>query len=155
MKAEFKVDCYVEQTTRAFRKMDRGIGFVLECMVHDVPMTRNGFSTVKATAHAAELTAITAALERMTKPSNITIHTEDLYVLKYLDMIDEVAAGGFRKADGSPLNNRDLWVKVYDLSKPHKITAAAGSHEYSGWIRSELSRRGLGNKEKEDGRSVS
>lgn len=141
------VDCYVEQTSRAFRKMDRGIGFVLECTIKGSPVTINGLSAVNATGHAAELTAIRAALERMTKPSEIAIHTEDPYVLTYFDMIDELAAGGFRKADGTPLNNRELWAEIYELSKQHSITVAIGSHQYSDWIRSELNRRGLGRKE--------
>ena len=136
-----KVDLYIEQNTRAFRKMLRGIGYVLECMGRKGPVTIEGFSAVEATEHAAELTAIKAALNRMIRPAEITIHTEDPYITKNMDLIEELAAGGFRKADGSPLRNQELWVKVYELSKPHNITAVAGKHEYSEWIRSELSRR--------------
>lgn len=95
----------------------------------------------EGTWHTAELIAIKAALDRMKKPADIAVHTADVYVLTYLDMIDELAEGGFRKADGAPIHNKDLWEKVWELSQPHNLTVLVGSHQYSGWIRMELKHR--------------
>lgn len=136
-----KVECYVEQSSRAFRKMIRGIGYVLECSVNGTPVTVTGFEAVEATGHAAELTAIISSLKRMKKPADITIHTEDVYVVAYIDIIEELAAGGFRKSDGNPIQNQELWKEFYKLAQPHNLTVAVGSHQYTNWIRSELKRR--------------
>jgi len=142
-----KVSLYVDQSTRAFRKMRRGIGYVLECTINDVPFTITGFSAVDATEHAAELTAITAALDRMTRPAEITIHSVDPYIRATYSMISKLAEEGFTKANGAPMNNRDLWAKIYEHSKTQTIDVITGTHEYSEWIRSEISRRRLGGKE--------
>ena len=138
------VDCYVEQSTRNMRKMLRGVGYVLECNINGVPQTANGFSAVEETAHAAELIAIRDALERMRKPADIQIHTEDAYVLQYIDMIDMLAADGFRKKNGEPLGNRELWADIYEKSKKHNLTVRVGKHQYCEWIRTELRHRKLG-----------
>lgn len=121
--------------------MKRGIGYVLECSLNDTPVTVAGFEILEATVHAAELTAIISALKRMKKPADLTIHTEDAYVLTYIDIIDKLAAGGFLKSDGTAIRNQDLWKKLYDLAKPHNLTVAVGSHQYTSWIKTELKRR--------------
>ena len=136
-----KVECYVEQSTRRIGKATRGIGYVLECSINGKPVTVSGLEKAQATSHAAELTAVVSALKRMQKPADITIHTEDAYILTYARMIDELAAGGFLKSDGTVIKNRELWEEFYELTKPHSLTVRVGNHQYTNWIRSELKRR--------------
>lgn len=145
-----KVDCYVEQSSRAFRKKLRGIGYVLQCTINSVPFTITGMSAIDATEHAAELTAIVTALDRMTRPADITIHTADPYIRMTFNTISKLAEEGFTKANGSPMNNQALWIKFHEYSKLHNIDVITGSHEYSSWIRTEIERRGLGGKEQND-----
>ena len=74
------------------------------------------------TNNRMELTAAAAALESLTRPCTVILHTDSQYVK---DGITRWHTGWVRKnwrtASGDPVKNMDLWRRLLDAAKPHKI----------------------------------
>lgn len=117
-------------------------GYVMECMVFGVPKTREGFGEITGTYHHATLTAIVEALSRFKKPCEITICTEDEYVLSMLELnLGTWADNGFLNSKGKPVASQKEWMDLWLLSRAHLLLTFPGKHQYSAWIRGELERR--------------
>lgn len=73
------------------------------------------------TNNRMELMAVIAALEALTRPSELTIYTDSQYVQKGAE---EWMAGwkrrGWKTAGGDPVKNRDLWERLAAALQPHK-----------------------------------
>jgi ribonuclease HI len=69
-----------------------------------------------------ELTAAAAALEALTRPCSVILHTDSEYLK---NGITRWHTGWVRKnwrnAAGDPVKNMDLWRRVLDAAKPHRI----------------------------------
>ena len=118
------------------------IGYVLETQGRNGPVTRTGFADLESvTRNQAELTAIEKALERMTEPCEITIFTESTYVAAGMEWVKQWKDNGWITARGKPVSNQEEWSRVLELMEPHKVTVESKQHEYSSWIKTELSRR--------------
>ena len=76
-----------------------------------------------ATNNAMELWAVVAALQRMRRPSKITIRTCSKYVLdgasKWLARWEQK---GWRTRDGRRVKNREIWQELSHLLGDHDIT---------------------------------
>jgi ribonuclease HI len=74
------------------------------------------------TNNRMELTAAAAALESLTRPCRVIVHTDSEYVR---NGITRWSAGWVRKnwrtASGDPVANMDLWRRLLDAAKPHQI----------------------------------
>ncbi len=74
------------------------------------------------TNNRMELTAAAAALESLTRPSRVVLHTDSEYLR---NGITRWHAGWVRKnwrsATGDPVKNMDLWRRILDAAKPHTI----------------------------------
>jgi ribonuclease HI len=74
------------------------------------------------TNNRMELTAAAAALEALTRPCTIILHTDSEYLK---NGITRWHTGWVRKnwrnASGDPVKNMDLWQRILDAAKPHKI----------------------------------
>ncbi len=74
------------------------------------------------TNNRMELTAAAAALESLTRPCRVVLHTDSEYVR---NGVTRWSAGWVRKnwrnASGDPVANMDLWRRVLDAAKPHQI----------------------------------
>ncbi len=95
-------------------------------------LAREGDATVKTrtlsggeamtTNNRMELMAAIAALEALTKPSELTIITDSVYVK---NGITEWMAGwkrkGWRTAGGPPVKNVDLWQRLDAARALHKV----------------------------------
>lgn len=74
-----EVNIYVE-CDGALRETEKKYGYVLQCFIEDTEYTKEGFGKIKGTVHKATLRAILDALERMKKPSDIKIYTQNSYI---------------------------------------------------------------------------
>ena len=73
------------------------------------------------TNNRMELMAAIAALEALTKPCRVDLHTDSQYVRKGIsEWIHGWKARGWKTADKSPVKNEDLW---------RRLDAARGKHE--------------------------
>ena len=76
----------------------------------------------ETTNNRMELTAAAMALEALTRPCWVTLSTDSEYLK---NGITRWHAGWVRKnwrnAAGDPVKNMDLWRRLLDAAKPHKI----------------------------------
>jgi ribonuclease HI len=74
------------------------------------------------TNNRMELTAAASALEALTRPCVVKLHTDSEYVK---NGITRWHTGWVRKnwrnAAGDPVKNMDLWRRLLDAAKPHQI----------------------------------
>lgn len=138
-----QVNIYVQTSFRRPRKGNGWIGYVLETQGRNGPITLTNFIQLEeATRHQAELLSVSKALERMVMPSEITIFTDSLYVANGLNSwVEQWQQNNWQSARGVPVLYREEWERLLELIKPHIVTVKNEEHEYSGWFKTELSRR--------------
>ena len=70
-----------------------------------------------------ELTAAAEALEALTRPCAVTLHTDSEYVR---NGVTRWSTGwvrrNWRNASGDPVANMDLWQRVLDAAKRHQVS---------------------------------
>ena len=74
------------------------------------------------TNNRMELTAVIRALEALKRPSRVRLFTDSQYVQKGIcEWIHSWKRRGWRTADKKAVKNVDLWQRLDELSKNHKI----------------------------------
>ena len=74
------------------------------------------------TNNRMELMAPIMALKKVKKNSEITIYTDSKYVKDGItDWIKKWKLNNWKSASKKPVKNKDLWVKLDDTCKKHKI----------------------------------
>jgi ribonuclease HI len=69
-----------------------------------------------------ELLAVIRALEALTKPCEVRLHTDSTYVQKGIsEWIHSWKKRDWRTADKKPVKNDDLWKELDRLAQRHKI----------------------------------
>ncbi len=140
----FNVDLYIAASGGA--KQSKGIGgYVVEvARIEGEPVTRAGFIGEENTsAQRLTLLSLREALRILVKPCKITLHIPDPFVRSAFKR-KQVYIWGImngKKDDGTMVKNADLWLEVYRLIWKHAILVDdAGTHSYTGWIKSEAER---------------
>ena len=74
------------------------------------------------TNNRMELTAAAAALEALTRPCRVVVHTDSEYVRNGITRWHTGwVRRNWRNAAGDPVANMDLWRRLLDAAKPHQI----------------------------------
>lgn len=74
------------------------------------------------TNNRMELTAAIEALNALTRPCTIVLHTDSTYVKDGITKwIHGWQAKGWKTADKKPVKNADLWQALLDASRRHRI----------------------------------
>lgn len=73
-----KVDIYIETSSIYQGITDRKCSYVLSVSIRNEERTKEGFGHLEGTWHQAVLVTLAEALERMTVPCEICIHTRDV-----------------------------------------------------------------------------
>jgi ribonuclease HI len=74
------------------------------------------------TNNRMELTAAIRALEALTRPSKVRLHTDSTYVLKGItEWVHDWKRRGWRTADKKPVKNIDLWQRLDELAHAHEV----------------------------------
>jgi ribonuclease HI len=74
------------------------------------------------TNNRMELMGAIAALESLTRPCPVVLYTDSQYVQKGIkEWIHGWKKRGWKKADGKPVINADLWQRLDAAAKPHKV----------------------------------
>ena len=78
----------------------------------------------ETTNNRMELTAVIKALEALKEPCMITLYTDSKYVSDAFNQgwIYSWMKKDWKKADGKPVMNQELWQQLYGLWKQHDIT---------------------------------
>ena len=74
------------------------------------------------TNNRMELTAVIRALEALTRPCKVRLHTDSQYVQKGISVwIHQWKRRGWRTADNKPVKNEDLWRQLDELAARHDV----------------------------------
>jgi ribonuclease HI len=74
------------------------------------------------TNNIMEMTAIVVALQQLKEPCEVELTTDSQYVVKGMtEWIDGWIRKNWVTASKQPVKNKDLWLKLLQLSEPHKV----------------------------------
>jgi len=73
------------------------------------------------TNNRMELSAVINALEALNEPCEVEITTDSKYVIEGYKGVEDWKKNGWRTKGKRNVANRDLWEKVLQLAKIHKI----------------------------------
>ena len=74
------------------------------------------------TNNRMEMTAVIRALETLERPSIVELYTDSQYVQKGIsEWIHGWKRNGWRTAAKDPVKNADLWRRLDELRKPHRV----------------------------------
>ena len=77
---------------------------------------------IHTTNNRMELMAAISALEALTKPCEVDLHTDSQYVRNGISSwINNWKKNGWKTADKKPVKNVDLWQKLDAALKEHKV----------------------------------
>jgi len=75
------------------------------------------------TNNRMEMLAAISALEALTRPSTVALHTDSQYVQKGItEWLPGWVRRGWRTADGKPVKNADLWQRLQAACAPHHVS---------------------------------
>ncbi len=78
---------------------------------------------VSTTNNRMELLAVLEALEGLPRSSRVTIYSDSEYVLKGLnEWMPNWKIKGWKKSNGKPVLNLDLWIRLETQSQRHQLT---------------------------------
>lgn len=82
-----------------------------------------GSATGRTTNNKMELTAAIEALESLTRPSRVVMHTDSTYLRDGITMwLARWKRNGWRTAGRQPVKNADLWRRLDEATERHSIT---------------------------------
>lgn len=130
-----RVNIYIGISPASTRKSKKRYGFVMECVIGEVPHTKDQFGEVEDTYNGVVLQVINEALGRMNQSCEIHVYTENTYILGMIEKNLELWAGnGFVTSKGDPLKNQEEWRTLWQQSKKHLMVSEPGKHPFSEWI---------------------
>lgn len=141
----YQINLYIETSIRGLKKTDGWYAYVLEWLD-----SRKEIHTVSEFRHEEEVTpnmltllAFCAALNRITKDSEITVFTDNLYLrssfTRYLPIWKE---NGWQTAHGETVKHAPLWQQVEEKIRKHKVIFnPEHHHSYKNWMVRELQER--------------
>lgn len=142
-----EVKMYLETTLKGPRPGNGWYGYLLECTdwrgeVHTI---QDFAYEENITANQLSLMAMYRAMERMTKACDIAVYTDNLYLSSnFPHNLLNWAAGGWQNALGKEIKNRELWQRLWEITRGYGITFEKQyQHAYKSWMVSELQKRRL------------
>ena len=76
----------------------------------------------ETTNNRMELTAAIRALEALTRPCRVELHTDSTYVRDGITRwVHRWRSNGWRTSDRKPVKNAELWQALVDAAAPHRV----------------------------------
>ena len=76
----------------------------------------------QTTNNRMELMAAIAALEALTEPCVVVLHTDSKYVQQGIgEWLPKWLRGGWKTSAGQPVKNKDLWERLHAAAAPHRV----------------------------------
>lgn len=134
------VHIYAECGSVAPRSLLRKTGYVLEYVAQSgQTVTREQFKEREETYNAATLQMITEGLQRLNRPCEVHVHTQNQHVLLMMDTkLEEWVQNGYQTARGKPIANKAEWEALQDAAKEHLVVIETGEHPYLEWLQCEM-----------------
>lgn len=79
---------------------------------------------ISTTNNRMEVTAVIAGLKRLKYPCDVEVYSDSAYTVNAFEngWIYAWKKNGWKKSDGKPVLNVDLWEELLSLTKTHKVT---------------------------------
>lgn len=76
------------------------------------------------TNNRMEILAVITGLRALPEPSRVTVYSDSKYVVDAMSQgwVRSWRAKGWKKSDGAPALNADLWADLWDLTQRHQVT---------------------------------
>ena len=120
-----KVELYSDGSSRG-NPGPGGYGTILRFVdakgeVHEKEFSA-GYS--ETTNNRMELMGVITGLEALKMPCEVHITSDSKYVVDAFNQhwIDGWVMHNFKKSDNKPVKNKDLWIRLLEAAKPHKLT---------------------------------
>lgn len=79
-------------------------------------------SEAMTTNNRMELTAAIQALKALKRPLPVLLHTDSQYIVRGMsEWLAGWKAAGWRKSNGKPVENSDLWEALEKAAEPHAV----------------------------------
>ena len=100
-----------------------GWGFLLRVKTSAGPQEKEGSGAERDTTNnRMELMAAIQGLEALTRPCAVRLVSDSQYVVKGLtEWLPGWKRKQWRKADGAPVMNADLWQRLDAAARPHRV----------------------------------
>ena len=96
-----------------------GIGGYAGILIYgDIQREYNG-AEASTTNNRMEVLAVIVGLKRLKYPCKVEVYSDSAYTV---NAFSEKWIYGWKKADGKPVLNEDLWRELYDLTVVHEVT---------------------------------
>lgn len=113
---------YIPQKARIPKPRERTYRYMLVCRgMEGHPLKGGGEAEEGASGHRIALRCAVDALSRMTRPAEITVHSDCYYLVNGWESIGKWAGNGWKKADGKQVKNTDLWLSLLRLEEEHQV----------------------------------
>lgn len=98
-----------------------GYAVILRCGPHTKELS-GGFA--RTTNNRMELMAVIKGLEALKKPSRVTLYTDSRYICDAVNKgwLWRWKSRGWRREDGERVKNVDLWERLLDQLKRHRVS---------------------------------
>ena len=101
-----------------------GIGGYAGILIYgDIQSEYNG-AEASTTNNRMEVLAVIVGLKRLKYPCKVEVYSDSAYTVNAFSekWIYGWKKSGWKKADGKPVLNEDLWRELYDLTVVHEVT---------------------------------
>lgn len=116
-----------------------GIGGYAGILIYgDIQREYNG-AEASTTNNRMEVLAVIVGLKRLKYPCKVEVYSDSAYTVNAFSekWIYGWKKSGWKKADGKPVLNEDLWRELYDLTVVHEVTF----HKVAGHAENALNNR--------------
>ena len=98
-----------------------GWGAILRYKQHEIELSGGACST---TNNQMELTGVIEGLKALNAPCKVTIYTDSQYIVKAFHdgWLKNWQKNGWKKADKSPVMNKELWLDLLEQYNRHQVT---------------------------------
>ena len=121
-----RVTIYTDGAARGNPDGPGGYGTILQYVDSTGKLHEREFSAgyKKTTNNRMELMAVIRSLQELTRPCRVELYSDSKYVVDAFNQnwIGGWIKRGWKKADGSPALNPDLWAQALEQEARHKIT---------------------------------
>ena len=98
-----------------------GWGAILQYKQHKLELSGGAVST---TNNQMELTGVIEGLKALTEPCKVELYTDSQYIVNAINKgwLRNWQKNGWKKADKSPVLNKELWLEIIELFNKHDVT---------------------------------
>ena len=98
-----------------------GWGAILQYKQHKLELSGGAVST---TNNQMELTGVIEGLKALNEPCKVELYTDSQYIVNAINKgwLRNWQKNGWKKADKSPVLNKELWLEIIGLFNKHDVT---------------------------------